>query len=115
MPNFAGGAWSGRNGSNADDAVASAALAWVPEKLAPATLRNLKRIQEIFQEHLGCAPGEVSLRDAALVRGAVRLSVASRRLRSRCATSAGLGRKRGQLRRLCLAASRMGSALMGGE
>ena len=43
------------------------------EKLAPATLQRLKGIQEIVQEHLGYAPGGVSLRDAALVRWAAAL------------------------------------------
>ena len=43
------------------------------EKLAPATLQRPKGIQEIVQEHLGYAPGGVSLRDAALVRWAAAL------------------------------------------
>ena len=68
-------AWSGSDGSNSDDAAASAALAGDPKKLAPATLQRLKKIQEIVQEHLGYAPGEVSLRDAALVRWAAVLVV----------------------------------------
>jgi hexokinase len=65
-------AWSGGDGSVADD---GAALLGDPEKLAPATLLRLKRVQEIVQEHLGYAPGEVSLRDAALVRWAAALVV----------------------------------------
>ncbi|KAI0296056.1 hypothetical protein B0F90DRAFT_1637035 [Multifurca ochricompacta] len=36
--------------------------------LAPVTLQRLKRTQEVVQKHLGYEPGEVSLRDAALVR-----------------------------------------------
>ena len=35
------------------------------EKPAPATLWHLDAIQEIEQDYLGYAPGEVSLRDAA--------------------------------------------------
>jgi hexokinase len=40
----------------------------VEERIAPATLRRLDRVREIVQEHLGFAPGEVSLRNAALVQ-----------------------------------------------
>jgi hexokinase len=35
----------------------------------------LNRVREIVQEHLGFAPGEVSLRDAALVQWAAALVV----------------------------------------
>ncbi|KAH9016197.1 hypothetical protein EDB84DRAFT_1524469, partial [Lactarius hengduanensis] len=60
------------HGSEEDDA--AAALVEDLEKLVPATLQRLKR-QEIVQEHFGYEPGEVSLRDAALVvRRSARLS-----------------------------------------
>jgi hexokinase len=40
------------------------------EQIVPMTLQHLNRAREIVQEHLGFAPGEVSLRDAALVQWA---------------------------------------------
>ena len=46
------------------------------EKLAPATLLHLKAIQEFVQDYFGYAPGEVSPRDAAIVRWAAGRSVA---------------------------------------
>ncbi|KAH9032170.1 hypothetical protein EDB85DRAFT_2073971 [Lactarius pseudohatsudake] len=69
-------AWSGRDGSETDDVAAAAALVEDPEKLGPATVQRLKRVQEIVQENLGYAPGEVSLRDAALVRACAVATVA---------------------------------------
>ncbi|KAI9456980.1 hexokinase-domain-containing protein [Lactarius psammicola] len=81
-------AWSGKDGSDADDdAAAAAALVQDPEKLGPATVQRLKRIQEIVQEHLGYAPGEVSLRDAALVRWAAVLVVRRSARLSACAVA----------------------------
>lgn len=68
-------AWSGKDGRDSDDAAAAAALVQDPEKLAPATLRRLKAVQEVVQDNLGYAPGEVSLRDAAIVRWAAALVV----------------------------------------
>jgi len=47
----------------------------VQERLAPATLQRLNKIRGIVQEHLGYAPEEVSLRDAAIVRWAAVLVV----------------------------------------
>ncbi len=47
----------------------------VEERIAPATLRRLNKVREVVQEHLGFAPGEVSLRDAALVQWAAALVV----------------------------------------
>jgi hypothetical protein len=47
----------------------------VEEWIAPAMLRRLNRVWEIVQEHLGFAPGEVSLGDAALVQWAAALVV----------------------------------------
>ncbi|KAH9983484.1 hypothetical protein BJV74DRAFT_776972 [Russula compacta] len=44
-------------------------------RIAPATLQRLNKVREIIQEHLGYAPGEVSLRDAALVQWAGALVV----------------------------------------
>ena len=68
-------AWSGKDGS--DSVADSDALIVVQdmENLAPATLRRLKAIQEIVQDHLGYAPGEVSLCDAAIVRWAAAIVV----------------------------------------
>jgi len=43
------------------------------ERLAPATLERLNKIQEIVQEHFVYAAGEVSLQDAALVHWAAAL------------------------------------------
>ena len=63
----------GRSGDS-DDPAATLLKEDLLEKLAPTTLQRLKAIQEIVQEYLGYAPGEVSLRDAALVRRAARLS-----------------------------------------
>jgi hexokinase len=68
-------AWSGKDGRDSDDAAAAAALVQDPEKLAPSTLRRLKAVQEVVQDNLGYAPGEVSLRDAAIVRWAAALVV----------------------------------------
>ena len=67
-------AWSGKDGSDSVDD-SHALIVQDMEKLAPATLRRLKAIQEIVQDHLGYAPGEVSLRDAAIVRWAAALVV----------------------------------------
>ncbi|KAH8989385.1 hypothetical protein EDB86DRAFT_2943806 [Lactarius hatsudake] len=80
-------AWSGRDGSETDDVAAAAALVEDPEKLAPATVQRLKRVQEIVQETLGYAPGEVSLRDAALVRWAAALVVRRSARLSACAVA----------------------------
>ena len=57
------------------------------ETLAPATLQRLKVIQQIVQEQLGYAPGEVSLRDAALVRWAAALVVRRAARLSACAVA----------------------------
>ena len=57
------------------------------ETLAPATLQRLKAIQEIVQERLGYTPGEVSLRDAALVRWAAVLVVRRVARLSACAVA----------------------------
>jgi len=80
-------AWSGQHGNEGNAAAAAAALVEGPEKLAPATLQRLKKIQEIVQEHLGYAPGEVSLRDAALVRWAAALVVQRAARLSACAVA----------------------------
>ena len=45
------------------------------ERIAPATLQRLNKVREIIREYLGYAPGEVSLRDAALVQWAGALVV----------------------------------------
>lgn len=87
------GAWSGGDSSDADDPAATlrdffpASRAEVLKKLAPATLQRLKKIQEIVQEHLGYAPGEVSLRDAALVRWTAALVVRRAARLSACAVA----------------------------
>jgi hexokinase len=60
----------------------------VEERIAPATLRRLNRVREIVQEHLGYAPGEVSLRDAALVQWAAALVVRRAARLSACAVAA---------------------------
>ncbi|KAI9448589.1 hypothetical protein H4582DRAFT_2107815 [Lactarius indigo] len=80
-------AWSGKDGNDTDDAAAAAALVEDPEKLGPATVQRLKRVQEIVQENLGYAPGEVSLRDAALVRWAAVLVVRRSARLSACAVA----------------------------
>jgi hexokinase len=58
------------------------------ERLTPATLQRLERVQKIVQEHLGYAPGEVSLRDAAIVRWAAALVVRRAARLSACAVAA---------------------------
>jgi hexokinase len=58
------------------------------ERLASATLQRLNKVQEIVQEHLGYAPGEVSLRDAALVQWAAALVVRRAARLSACAVAA---------------------------
>jgi len=58
------------------------------ERLAPATLKRLNKVQEVVQEHLGYAPGEVSLRDAALVQWAAALVVRRAARLSACAVAA---------------------------
>jgi len=83
-------AWSGGDGSkdgSADNNAAAAALVGDPEKLGPATLQRLKKIQEIVQEYLGYAPGEVSLHDTALVRWAAALVVRRAARLSACAVA----------------------------
>ena len=57
------------------------------ERIAPATLQRLNRVREIVQEHLGYAPGEVSLRDAALVQWAAALVVRRAARLSACAVA----------------------------
>ena len=57
------------------------------ERLAPATLQRLENIQKIVREHLGYAPGEVSLRDAAVVRWAAALVVRRAARLSACAVA----------------------------
>ena len=59
----------------------------VEERIAPATLRRLNRVREIVQEQLGYAPGEVSLRDAAIVRWAAALVVRRAARLSACAVA----------------------------
>jgi hexokinase len=59
----------------------------VEERIAPATLRRLNRVREIVQEHLGYSPGEVSLRDAALVQWAAALVVRRAARLSACAVA----------------------------
>jgi hexokinase len=75
--------------SNSDSEAAAATLVEEGdlEKLPPATLQRLKAIQEIVQEQLGYAPGEVSLRDAALVRWAAALVVRRAARLSACAVA----------------------------
>ena len=60
----------------------------VEERIAPATLRRLNRVREIVQEHLGFEPGEVSLRDAALVQWAAALVVRRAARLSACGIAA---------------------------
>ncbi|KAI9510953.1 hypothetical protein F5148DRAFT_1174805 [Russula earlei] len=55
------------------------------EELAPTTLQRLNKIQKVVEEHLGYAPGEVSLRDAALVQWAAALVVRRAARLSACA------------------------------
>jgi hexokinase len=77
-----------REGDSEENAVLrdfSAPLA--EERIAPATLRRLNRVREIVQEHLGYAPGEVSLRDAALVQWAAALVVRRAARLSACAVA----------------------------
>ncbi|KAH8986337.1 hypothetical protein EDB92DRAFT_1879806 [Lactarius akahatsu] len=87
MLSFVESAWSGSDGGDTDDVAAAAVLVEDPEKLAPATVQRLKRVQEIVQENLGYAPGEVSLRDAALVRWAAALVVRRSARLSACAVA----------------------------
>jgi len=65
-------AWSG--GDSDDGAAALVGEENHLEKLAPGTLQRLKAIQEIVQEHLCYAPGEVP-RDATLMRWTAALVV----------------------------------------
>ena len=60
----------------------------VEERIAPAVLRRLNRMREIVQEHLGFEPGEVSLRDAALVQWAAALVVRRAARLSACGIAA---------------------------
>ena len=60
----------------------------VEERIAPATLRRLNRVREIVQEHLGFAPGEVSLRDAAVVQWAAAVVVRRAARLSACGIAA---------------------------
>ncbi|KAH9962411.1 hexokinase-domain-containing protein [Russula dissimulans] len=57
------------------------------ERLTPATLKRLTKIQEVVQEHLGYAAGDVSLRDAALVQWAAALVVRRAARLSACAVA----------------------------
>ena len=59
----------------------------VQEQLAPATLQRLNKIRAIVQEHLGYAPEEVSLCDAAIVRWAAVLVVQRAARLSACAVA----------------------------
>jgi len=59
----------------------------VEDQLAPATLQRLNKIRAIVQEHLGYGPGEVSLRDAAIVRWAAALVVHRAARLSGCAVA----------------------------
>jgi len=72
-------AWTdggGASAGNADDAALRDFSAPIVEgQLAPATLQRLNKIRAVVQEHLGYAPGDVSLRDAAIVRWAAALVV----------------------------------------
>lgn len=56
--------------------------------VAPVLLRRLERVREIVQEHLGFTPGEVSLRDAALVQWAAALVVRRAARLSACGIAA---------------------------
>ena len=76
-------AWSG----GPDDPAAALLEEDQLERLAPTTLQRLRAIQEIIQEQLGYAPGEVSLRDAALVRWAAALVVRRAARLSACAVA----------------------------
>ena len=76
---------SARSGGDSDDAATALVEEDQVEKLRPKTLQRLKAIQEIVQEQLGYAPGEVSLRDAALVRWAAALVVRRAAWLSACA------------------------------
>ena len=57
----------------------------VEEQLAPITVRRLNTIRAIIHEHLGYAPEDVSLRDAAIVRWAAALVVHRAARLSACA------------------------------
>jgi len=70
---------------NADATLRDFSAPLVEERIAPATLRRLNRVREIVQEHLGFTPGDVSLRDAALVRWAAATVVRRAARLSACA------------------------------
>jgi hexokinase len=72
------GAWAGDAGvpqAEEEAALRDFSAPLVKERLAPSTLQRLENIQKVVQEHLGYEPGEVSLRDAAIVRWAAALVV----------------------------------------
>jgi len=75
-------------GGNSDEATLrdfSAEI--VEEQLPPVTLRGLNKIRAIIHEHLGYAAGDVSLRDAAIVRWAAALVVHRAARLSGCAVA----------------------------
>ena len=63
-------------GNDSDSEEDYAVLRDFSAPLVEERLRRLNRVREIVQEHLGFAPGEVSLRDAALVQWMLSSSVA---------------------------------------
>jgi hexokinase len=84
-------AWVGDAGAPAgdldDSALRDFSAQIVEDQLAPATLQRLNKIRVIVQEHLGYGPGEVSLRDAAIVRWAAALVVHRAARLSGCAVA----------------------------
>jgi hexokinase len=77
---------SGPAGSE-DAALRDFSVPIAEEQLAPATLRRLNKIREIVQEHLDYKPGDVSLRDAAIVRWVAALVVHRAARLSACAVA----------------------------
>lgn len=77
----------GEEGSDSEAALRDFSAPLAEERIAPATLRRLNRVREIVREHLGYAPGEVSLRDAALVQWAAALVVRRAARLSACAVA----------------------------
>ncbi|KAI0253152.1 hexokinase-domain-containing protein [Lactifluus subvellereus] len=84
-------AWVGDAGAPAGDdeeaALRDFSVPLAEERLAPTTLQRLEQIQKIVQEHLGYAPGEVSLRDATVVRWVAALVVRRAARLSGCAVA----------------------------
>jgi len=67
--------WPREEEAEANAALCDFSTPLVEERIMPAMLRGLNRVREIVQEHLGYEPGEVSLRDVALVQWAAALVV----------------------------------------